>query len=143
MRAFSVKCAHFHLICIKCTHFQENACILCKLDENARIFTKNARILCKWKCVHFPENARKCAHFPKNARKCAHFTKDLTQQGNFHFHLVQKMYLSSGSRGTRAHLTPPFLRPKIIFRGPNYTFLHLNNTKFFKKILPHFARHTI
>ena len=30
MRAFSVKCAHF----------QENACILCKLDENAHIFRK-------------------------------------------------------------------------------------------------------
>ena len=24
---FSGKCAHFHLICIKCTHFQENVCI--------------------------------------------------------------------------------------------------------------------
>ena len=36
-----------------------------------------------------------------------------------------------------------FLRPQIIFWGPNCTFLHSNNRKIFKKILPHFARHTI
>ena len=51
MRAFSGKCTHFMQIRWKCMHFQENACILCKLDENARIFTKNACIFSK--CVHF------------------------------------------------------------------------------------------
>ena len=36
-----------------------------------------------------------------------------------------------------------FLRPQIIFWGPNCTFLHSNNRKIFKNILPHFPRHTI
>ena len=36
-----------------------------------------------------------------------------------------------------------FLRPQIIFWGPNCTFLHSNNRKIFKKILPRFAQHTI
>ena len=36
-----------------------------------------------------------------------------------------------------------FLSPQIIFWGPNCTFLHSNNTKIFKKILPRFTRHTI
>ena len=31
------KCTHFHLICIKCAHFPENACIFLKMQENARI----------------------------------------------------------------------------------------------------------
>ena len=48
MRAFSVKCTHFHLICIKCVHFH-------------------------WKCAHFHLICIKCTHFPENARKCAHF----------------------------------------------------------------------
>ena len=37
------KCVHFHLICIKCAHFHRNAHILCKLDENARIFFTKMR----------------------------------------------------------------------------------------------------
>ena len=41
------KCVHFHLICIKCMHFPENVHILCKLVENAHIFSENACILCK------------------------------------------------------------------------------------------------
>ena len=36
-----------------------------------------------------------------------------------------------------------FLRPQIIFWFTNYTFLHSNNTKIKKKILPCFTRHTI
>ena len=36
-----------------------------------------------------------------------------------------------------------FLRPQIIFRCPNYTFLYTNNTKFKNKFLPCFAQHTI
>ena len=47
-----------------------------------------------------------------------------------------------GGLGTWAPLAP-FLRPQIIFWGPNCTFLHSNNRKIFKKILPRFARHTI
>ena len=41
------KCVHFHLICIKCMHFPENACILSKLAKNAHIFSENVCILCK------------------------------------------------------------------------------------------------
>ena len=39
MHAFSSN-LHKMLICIKCVHFQENACILCKLGENACILLK-------------------------------------------------------------------------------------------------------
>ena len=35
-----------------------------------------------------------------------------------------------------------FLRPQIIFWGPNCTFLHSNNRKNFKIILPHFTQYT-
>ena len=41
------KCAHFHLICIKCTHFL--------------------------KCVHFMQISWKCAHFMQIRWKCMHF----------------------------------------------------------------------
>ena len=54
--AFSLKCMHFMQIRWKCVHFQENACILCKLDENAHIFRK---------CMHFMQIRWKCAHFLK------------------------------------------------------------------------------
>ena len=43
---------HFHLICIKCTHFP-----------------KNAR-----KCAHFHLICIRCAHFPENARKWRAFS---------------------------------------------------------------------
>ena len=35
-----------------------------------------------------------------------------------------------------------FLRPQIIFWGPNYTLLYTNNTKLKKKFLPHFTQYT-
>ena len=56
-------------------------------------------------------------------------------------------FFSSGSRGGGpggpGPPLPPFLRPQIIFWGPNCTFLHSNNRNIFKKFLPRFARHTI
>ena len=65
-RIFRNENAHFLENARKC-NFPENACIFLKMQENARIFTENAR-----KCAHFPENARPNAllHFPENARKC-------------------------------------------------------------------------
>ena len=72
------KCVHFHLICIKCTHFHWK----CAHFHLICIKCVHFHLICI-KCTHFPENARKCAHFhlicikcthfPENARKCAHF----------------------------------------------------------------------
>ena len=42
------------------------------------------------------------------------------------------------SNGVRSNVVDP----QTIFWGPNYTFLHSNKTKMFKKFLPCFTQHT-
>ena len=67
---------HFMQIRWKCAHFPENARILCKLDENARIFLK-------MRAFYANENARILLKMRENARILlkmrAFCTKDLTQ----------------------------------------------------------------
>ena len=64
------KSVHFHLICIKCTHFLEKGCVLLI----SCIF-----LVFSWKCVHFHQNA--CIF--KKMHENAHISKDLHLLGNF------------------------------------------------------------
>ena len=62
---------------------------------------------------------------------CKHIVTYGTHKISWH----NSILFSSGSRGPRGPGPPlaPFLRPQIIFWGPNCTFLHSNNSKFSKK----------